>query len=214
MGARYTIRVPRKVELDKIVSSNGSITVEGTTGVVRLRTSNGSVRITGVKGDVEVRTSNAGIKLLDHRGGAALKTSNGSITVDSVQGYFEAKTSNASIRAHILQATGNRPIEVYTSNGSITLELEQSPSTDIIATTSNAGITVKAPASLAVKIKADTSNASIKTDFAVATRGTLKKNYLEGEVNGGGPWLKLDTSNGNIRLLKRGSGGGGDAGLQ
>src|SRR5207302_11157719 len=39
MGARYTLRVPRRVQLDSITTSNGAIRVEGIDGAAHLRTS-------------------------------------------------------------------------------------------------------------------------------------------------------------------------------
>src|ERR1700680_4946564 len=38
MGVKYIIRAPRKVNLDRIVSSNGSMKVDGIDGVMRLHT--------------------------------------------------------------------------------------------------------------------------------------------------------------------------------
>src|SRR5579872_6180782 len=58
MGAKYVIHAPRKVDLDRIASSNGSVKVDDVEGKMRLRTSNGSVRTLRVRGDLEVTTSN------------------------------------------------------------------------------------------------------------------------------------------------------------
>src|SRR5580700_3847866 len=53
MGAKYIIRAPRKIDLDRIVSSNGSMRVNDIEGKMRLRTSNGSIRTLRVRGDLE-----------------------------------------------------------------------------------------------------------------------------------------------------------------
>src|SRR5450432_1286923 len=53
MGARYVIRVPRKVQLDRVVSSNGGIRANGLEGAAHLRTSNGSIHIGRLRGNVE-----------------------------------------------------------------------------------------------------------------------------------------------------------------
>lgn len=213
MGARYTIHTPRKVELDRIINSNGSLTIEGTRGTARLRTSNGRITITGVTGNVEAGTSNGSVHLADCRGSAVLRTSNGSIRASGVRDRFEATTSNGSIKAGITGGSSDEPIEVRTSNGSITLTLREQPATDIIATTSNASITVRAPESLAARVKLSTSNGSVKTDFQVLVSGTQKKTRLNGTINGGGPLVKLTSSNGNIRLLKLSSVSGAGGGL-
>ena len=202
MGAKFAIRAPRRVELDRISSSNGSLDVEGIEGNARLTTSNGKIRIAVFEGNVEAKTSNGSVTLTDSQGSAVIKTSNGNIKADGVRGHFEAKTSNGGIRARILGDGDGRPIEVHTSNGSIDLTLTEQPSADVIATSSNSSVTVHAPASLAARITADTSHASIQTDFEVTVQGTQKKTHLDGTINGGGPLIKLDSSNGGIRLLK------------
>jgi len=202
MGAKFVIRVPGRVELNRITSSNGSIDVEGIEGGARLRTSNGKIRVADLKGDLEVSTSNGSVTLTNTRGSAVIKTSNGSIRTDGVHGHFEAHTSNGSIRAQIFGDGDGRPIEIHTSNGSIDLTLMEQPSADVIVTSSNSMITVHAPASLAAQLKAETTNAPVHTDFEVTIKGSRKKTRLEGTINGGGPLIRLETSNGTIRLLK------------
>src|SRR5207248_5433716 len=50
LGARYVVKVPHKVELGRIVSSNGHIKVSDVEGPVHLRTSNGSIRLVKLVG--------------------------------------------------------------------------------------------------------------------------------------------------------------------
>ena len=50
MGARYSIRVPRRVQLDRIVTSNGGIRIDDIEGMVSARSSNGTIRLWHLKG--------------------------------------------------------------------------------------------------------------------------------------------------------------------
>jgi len=203
MGVRFVIHAPKVVDLDRITSSNGSVTVTGIDGNARVKTSNGRIRVTDLDGDIEATTSNGAVKLEDTSGSAVIQTSNGSIDAEHVSGHFSARTSNGSITASVSgENEGGRPIELKSSNGSIKLYLEDQPSTEVIATTSNSSITVYAPPSLQANVKADTSNSKITTDFEVTVQGVQKKTRLEGSINGGGPQLTMDSSNGAIRLLK------------
>jgi type VI protein secretion system component Hcp len=203
MGVRFVIHAPKVVDLDRLTSSNGSITVTGIDGDARVETSNGRIRFTDLDGNIEATTSNGAVKLEDTSGSAVIKTSNGSVSAEHVSGHFSAKTSNGSITASVSgEDEGGRPIELRSSNGSIKLYLEDQPSAEVSVTTSNASITVYAPPSLQANVKADTSNSKIKTDFDVTVRGVQKKSRLEGTINGGGPQLTMDSSNGGIRLLK------------
>lgn len=200
MGARYVIRVPRQTTLDRIVSSNGRITVEGVESAARLRTSNGGVRVSRTKGAIEVETSNGAVELAGNEGSVSVRTSNGQIRADDVRGAFTAVTSNGGVTARISDPEAGKPISVTTSNGSVNITVDSLRDNPVSATTSNSGITVRMPAKVGVDLKATTSNSSINTDFDVMVRGEKSKNRIEGAVNGGGPAMTLTTSNGSIRV--------------
>ena len=180
MGAKFVIRVPHDIVLNRIVSSNGAVRVENTNGSVHIQTSNGGINLTQIHGTVDAETSNGGIDLSDVVGNATLTSSNGHIRADHISGTVEASSSN----------------------GGITLALDAPPKSNIHASTSNSGIEVSMPAASAARVRAETSNGSISSDFQVSTQGTISKTHLEGAINGGGPLLDLSTSNGSIKIVK------------
>ncbi len=202
MGAKYVIKVPRKIELERITSSNGSIRVNDIEGAARLRSSNGGIHVTDMKGNVDVQTSNGGIEVQDLAGSAVLKTSNGRVHAEGVKGTLEAETSNGGINVHLAKADPGRPVKLETSNGGIDLTVENANQNDVYASTSNAGITVHMPPSIGARLRAHTSNGSITSDFEVQVQGQISKHSLEGTIGSGGPILDLSTSNGSVRLEK------------
>lgn len=202
-GARYVIRVPRRIDLDRIGSSNGSIRVDGIEGTARLRTSNGSVKVFQLKGNAEIDTSNASIELNEQVGSVVAHTSNGSIKADGVRGYFEATTTNASINARVTDPEPNRPVKLESSNGSITLAMDAVRANDIHLNTSNASITLRLPGDVNAQLKAQTSNSSIRNDLESALKvSQASKTKLEGTLGSGGPLIDLSTSNGHIDLQR------------
>ena len=204
LGARFVIRVPRRTELDRIESSNGSIRVETIEGSARLKTSNGSVRVDRLKGAVEAQTSNASIELLELGGAAILRTSNGSIRADGVRGAFDATTSNSRIEARVAEPEAHKPIKLVTSNGSINLTIDSLNDNEIRASTVNSSITLRLPPSVNAKVIARTSNGGIQSDYDFTLKGgQVSKNHLEGTLGSGGPLIDLSTSNGSVRLMKR-----------
>ncbi len=202
MGAKYVIHVPRRAEIERVVSSNGRIQIDGVVTASRLKTSNGSVRVTGTRGPLDVETSNASVDLNGHDGPAVIRTSNGTIRAEQIRGYFEATTSNSSITANLTDPEPGRPVKVESSNGSITLGIANLKNNDIRASTSNSSITLKLPAWLNASVKARTSNGSISTDYDVNMRGTISKNSIDGTIGSGGPSIDLSTSNGAIRIQR------------
>ncbi len=208
-GARYTIRVPKRVMLDEINTSNGLIRVDGIDGTARLRTSNGPVRIERLKGDLNARTSNGGIYLRDYDGNARLQTSNGSIEAEASRGSFEAETSNGKIEATLNDPAANWPVKLHTSNGHIELNIKGAKVPDVRADSSNSSIVVRLPASANARVRASTSrHSSITSDFdtlmSLANDDDRRHRHsdVEGTIGNGGPLIDLSTRNGSIKILK------------
>lgn len=197
-GARYTIHVPKRIELSNISSSNGPIRVESIEGLTHLRTSNGGVHVTGLVGTLEVQTSNGTVEVADVTGDTTLHSSNGTIRADVRKGRFGASTSNGSINVRLMEADSS-PVRLDTSNGHIDLTMDAVR--EVKATSSNSSITVHLPASAGATVDAHTSNSSIQCDFDISTH-EFSKHRLSGTIGKGGPLLDLGTSNGSIRLLR------------
>jgi len=200
-GVRYMLRTPRRVELERIRTSNGSIRAEFIQGSARLETSNGSITLRQLEGRVEALTSNGSVNLTEVQGDAVLRTSNGRITVERLKGALEAVTSNASIAARVLEAGPGRVLRLVTSNGGIELSVDSFQQNEVTAQTSNGSVTVRLPDSLTARLRATTSNGAIHSDFPVLA-GSTGKDHLEGEIGGGGPLIRLATTNGSIRVLR------------
>jgi DUF4097 and DUF4098 domain-containing protein YvlB len=185
MGARMTIQVPTKVNLERIQTSNGSLNVSRIEGPVRLRTSNGKVLAQRLTGQLEVTTSNGGIEVRELKGDATLLTSNGRITADLIG-----------------QASG-RNMRFETSNGPIELRVDGQLASGLRARTSNGAITVRLPASTNARLSASTSNSTVSTDFDLMVHGgEISKRHMSGTLGSGGPTIDISTSNGSIRVLK------------
>lgn len=185
-GVSFVVRAPKRMELQSVTSSNGSMRVENFDSVANLRTSNGSMKLTQLKGRVEARTSNGGV------------------TLEDVSGAMRIETSNGSIRGRILDTAAGNPVVLSTSNGTVDVRLEATRNNDITVTTSNGSIHLRMPEAANAKISARTSHhESVTTDFPMAIRGTLSKGQLDGTLgNGSGPSIRLETSNGSIKLLR------------
>jgi DUF4097 and DUF4098 domain-containing protein YvlB len=200
MGARYTIHVPRRFELERIVSSNGSVRIEDLQGAANLKTSNGSVRVSRMQGNLDATTSNARIETNDLVGDALLHTSNGSVQAEVAKGRFEATTSNSAIEARLTDPP-DQTVRLDTSNGHIDLWMK--PLRDVRANTSNSSITFHLPTDPNARLRAHTSNSSITSDVELVLHGSQSKNSWDGTLGNGGPLIDLSTSNGGIKLVRQ-----------
>jgi Putative adhesin len=130
MGARFIIHVPKKVNLDRIASSNGKIEVRSITGSANLRTSNGPINAEQVDGPIDASTSNGHItvqeQLATGHSPIHLRTSNGAIDITAerpITSDLHASTSNGSITVHLPSSTVAR-IRASTSNSAITSDFD------------------------------------------------------------------------------------------
>lgn len=186
-GASFQVRVPRGSHVELV------------------KTSNGSVDVSGAAGDIEIETSNGSIHLEDHSGAADLDTSNGRIEARGIRGRLAAETSNGSIDADIASVSGSYPVRLDSSNGSIHLAVGEAQGGDIEIRTSNSSITLELPSSIGARIDAKTSNGSVKSEFEVTGPNARRtKNRLEGVIGDGSGSIEVHTSNGGIRIKRRG----------
>jgi Putative adhesin len=204
-GVRYTIRVPKKMVLDRIQSSNGRIQVEDIDGSARLHTSNGEIRASDIKGELNAETSNGRIEIRGLSGNANLRTSNGPIDAEASHGRIEARTSNGKIDVRLSDASPDNPILLETSNGHVELRLDGKQVPDVRARSTNSAIVLYLPASANARVRAHTTGGSIRSDFDGVSddRKSHHSHDAEGTIGSGGRTLDLETRNGSIELLKR-----------
>jgi hypothetical protein len=70
------------------------------------------------------------------------------------------------------------------------------------------GIQVTLPENVRADLEANTTNGSVTSELPLSLQGEISKRRMEGKINGGGPLLKLRTTNGGISIVK-GEGRGG-----
>jgi len=128
-----------------------------------------------------------------------IESVNGKIDVSDVAGKLRFKTTNGTIK--VRDAGGK--VDAVTTNGGIDVELrEVERNEDMVFSTTNGGITVYFPKDFDAEIEARTTNGSIRTDFPIRVVGDINRRRLQGKINEGGGRIKLNTTNGSIRILE------------
>ncbi|HYP05269.1 MAG TPA: DUF4097 family beta strand repeat-containing protein [Bryobacteraceae bacterium] len=180
LGAKYVLRVPRRLNLERIISSNGHVEIRDVEGPARVRTSNGAVRSVNTMGTLEIETSNGAIDVSGHKGAITGGTSNGRISVD------------------LTNPEKDRPIRLSSSNGGVNLKLGQLNGNSVRISTSNASIHLALPENANAQLRASTSNGRFRSELPL--QGEITKTRAEGRLGSGGPYLELTTSNGSVEL--------------
>jgi DUF4097 and DUF4098 domain-containing protein YvlB len=193
----------------KAESGGGSLVVlSGLQGAV-LETGGGSIRVDKCAGTVKATTGGGSVDLGDIGGPAQIETGAGSIRLASAKGRVQAQTGGGSI-----QLDGATSVQAETSAGGIIVKLLSSSAAarnNSTLETSAGDITVYLANDLAISVRAEIEIANghtIHSDFSdihVSSEGgqwSPKTVTAEGQLNGGGPVLKVRTNSGNVNFRR------------
>ena len=191
----------------KAESGGGSLVVlSGLQGAV-LETGAGSIRVEKCSGTVKATTGGGSVDLGDIGGPTQIETGAGSIRMASSKGSVRAQTGGGTI-----QLDGATSVHAETPAGGIIVKLLSGADhrTDSSLETSAGDITVYLASDLAISIRAEIEIANghtIRSDFPdihVSTQGDWgpKTVTAEGQLNGGGPVLKVRTNSGNVNFRR------------
>ncbi len=173
-------------------TSGGDIEVRECAGEAELRTSGGDIDARGVGGSLQAHTSGGDVSGADLNGAVTARTSGGDVELRKVNGAVRAATSAGDIEAEITLQDFKKEqrIDLQSSAGSIRLTIPEKLPASISAEIFDAGGRWK--------------RYDIYSDFPLtrqeeARRGSLR---MSGEINGGGGEIRLETTNGDIHILK------------
>lgn len=192
------------------VTSGGSVQVLRGGQSVKVETAGGSINVKEC-GDLWATTAGGTIEIGDVKGWAKLETAGGGIRLNSSTGTVKAVTAGGGIKLARLTSG----VQAETANGGIEAEFVANRITDTRLATTAGDIIVYIPSDMAVTIRAAIELANghqIYSDFAglkISTEGGNygpKQIFGEGSLNGGGPVMKVHTSNGNIYFRRTKSG--------
>lgn len=190
----YTIRVPDRFRLE-VNTSGGDVTVRNVAGDVRARTSGGHIGFRDVAGPGEADTSGGDIEIDRSRGPVRARTSGGDIILTDVAGDAEARTSGGDIRAIGIQGE----MVTRTSGGSIEVGIAGEHH-GVSAETSGGNIDVRVAQGVRADVDARTSGGSVRVNLPVTAETEAKHHLFRGQINGGGPAIRVRTSGGSIRI--------------
>jgi hypothetical protein len=125
-----------------------------------------------------------------------LQNSNGTIEVVAVKGTVNAETGNGSVRGRDLTGT----VEATTTNGTVRLEMSSLASGGVRAETVNGSVEVTIPSGAKADVQANCLNGRISVDGLTLDGPERTRRRVEGRLNGGGPKVVLEATNGRIQL--------------
>lgn len=158
----------------ELASSGGSITIKNSQGEINSQSSGGSFNLSYFEGKLDARSSGGSIRVSEFKGDISAQSSGGGINLEGISGSINASSSGGSIKANLV-----------------------SISKDLIFKSSGGSIAVTVPSNLAfdIDLRGGSLNSSLQN-----FQGTTTKNQISGKVNGGGPFISMQSSGGSIRI--------------
>ncbi len=214
LSISFKVYVGHNVSTD-LTTSGGNIDLSGLSGTQDFTTSGGNLNINHLSGHIKGRTSGGNIRLSELQDDIDLSTSGGNITADNSHGKMKLSTSGGSLNLHALQGDINATtsggnvhaddvsgdLAAHTSGGNVdmfnlscTLETSTSGGNINVSlkklgkyvkiTNSGGHIDLEVPQGqgIDVRLSADKVNATALAGF----KGDVKKDRIEGSINGGG----------------------------
>jgi len=188
-------------------SGGGSVTVVSGMQEAVLETGGGSIQVERCAGRVKASTGGGSIDLGDIGGPAEIETGGGSIRLASAKGPVRAETGGGTI-----ELNGVSSARAETGAGGIVAKfISGRDRSDSTLETSAGDITVYLAPNLNISIRASIEVAnshSIHTDFSEIRVSSEGGDYgprtvtAEGNLNGGGPVLKVRTTTGDITIRR------------
>jgi hypothetical protein len=130
----------------------------------------------------------------------SLRTTNGGVTVDRVESHVEITTVNGGIK--LSRMAGD--VEGRTTNGGVDVDLEGRTwqGTGLDVQTTNGGVKLRIPDGYSAHLEAGTNNGGVNIDFPVTVYGRIGRSFST-DIGGGGPTLRVQTSNGGINIRRK-----------
>ncbi len=189
----------------KCETAGGEIVIREAGGPLLLTNASGNIEVDHAASTVEAHTGEGLIEVNQAGGEVIADTRGGSIQIGSARG---ARCESAAGAIRVKNASG--PLNVQTVMGSILAELIAGSRLEDSLLTANSGdVTVLIPSRLSLSVVARNdsgANPRIQSDFSevpVKSFGFSRPPTLaEGQINGGGPVLRINVAAGIIYLKK------------
>ena len=194
----FVVTVPSQYSAT-LRTSGGNLEVGDLAGTMDLKTSGGNVKLGAVDGTVVASTSGGNVRLGSCTGDTKLRTSGGTVEADRIVGQADLGTSGGDIKVKTVENV----LAAHTSGGDVEAGITGALKGDCSLSTSGGDVKVRVDKAAAFRLDAATSGGSVHADGLTITLdgGASGRSHLSGNVNGGGPLLKLRTSGGSIRVV-------------
>jgi len=173
------LTVPPTAQL-AVRTGDGAIDCEPVSGQVQLESGDGAIRAHGLKGDIEVRSGDGKVTLEEIDGRLRARTRDGHLTAS---GRFDALDLGAGDgRVDAIVAPGSQPSSAWNVE------------------TGDGAVNMRIPHDINTLLDVRTRGSHVNVELPITLEGRVDRHQLIGELNNGGPTLRIRTGDGSITL--------------
>ncbi|HTO74023.1 MAG TPA: DUF4097 family beta strand repeat-containing protein [Gemmatimonadales bacterium] len=194
------LTVPADISLS-ITSQEGDIDVSGTRGELDLETVEGNIKVLGGSGVITLHSTDGEISVTGAKGRIEINAVDGSITGRDLEGDIRAESVDGSVTLDDVTASG---VEATTVDGSISFTGVLQKGGRYRLGSHDGNVTLAVPA-LDASVSVSTFSGSFESDFPVTLTGTRGGKRMNFTVGNGAASVDLESFDGAIRIVRRGS---------
>ncbi len=176
---QVVVKVPERYNVD-FSNGAGNVDIVDVEGLIEGRTGAGNIILDGVRGIVEITSGAGNVEIEGDLERVKVSTGAGNITLHGLQGAVEASTGAGNVFAEIINQP-NQDSELRSGAGNVTVYLADD---------------------ISVYVDATASLGSADCDFPLKVEKKWLKKSFSGEINGGGPELRMYAGVGNVTLRR------------
>jgi hypothetical protein len=174
----------------------------GMFGQINVQTAGGNVRADGPDFGRERGFAVSYEIFVPHRIGLDLRAHNGGISISDVGGEIRFEAVNGGVS--LTRLAGD--VKGSTKNGGLKVDLDglRWDGAQLDVRTTNGGVTLSIPETYSARLETSTVNGGVNIDYPVTVTGNLRLNKeLSVNLGGGGPLVRVATTNGGVSVRKK-----------
>jgi DUF4097 and DUF4098 domain-containing protein YvlB len=211
VAVSYHAQVPPDTQV-LAVSESGATTIQGVSGAVTVRTQSGAIELTQLGGTAGV-TSGSGSVTIDGVAGALTVTTSSSAFVGRALNHsVRVRTASGAIDATLIGAgdadveTGSSGIRLRGVTGGLKavtrsgrVSIQGRPASEWNVSTGSGSVDIAVDPATPFSVDA-TSGSGSATLAGAEVHGSASKRNVAGTIGGGGPFLRVNSRSGAVRI--------------
>lgn len=176
------------VSIDYVITAPRGTTLEANSG-------SGDLNISNLGAPLKAGTGSGSIEASDLTGDVSLSTGSGDIrAMMNGAHYVKSETGSGTIR--LQGVTGG----LFAETGSGDIEVAGQPGDGWKVETGSGSVTLNTGSGAHFSLDASTGSGDVHSDPPLTTHGSTDRHHIVGDINGGGPIVRVETGSGDVRI--------------